>query len=282
MTTDRREDSALLLRQLTRWGQAHPSVVTMGAAIFCTLVGAVDYVSGDLISPNIFYVLPVVVTTASAGRRSGLLIIGVATLIGFLAAASGVNNPSPPIIAWNLLARVVFLVGSVWLVDALVHTLEQLEARATTDPLTGALNRRALYDLTTREMARCERAGAPMSVAYFDLDGLKAVNDTAGHDAGDALIVSFVDELRSHSRPTDLAARLGGDEFALVLPELGLADAEIVVRRLQVALAEHGVSASAGIAAIDTSLSDIEPAIQRADQLMFEAKQGGLGVRAER
>ena len=85
------------------------------------------------------------------------------------------------------------------------------------DPLTKALNRRAMYDRVTRELSRARRLGAVTACLMYDVDKLKLINDTYGHDVGDEVIVSVVNSIREHIRPTDLVCRYGGDEILTFL-----------------------------------------------------------------
>lgn len=109
---------------------------------------------------------------------------------------------------------------------------DRLTVQATTDPLTGALNRTGLGLAADREMRRAERTGRPLCLVMIDLDGFKQVNDTHGHAAGDELLVSLVEAWRGELRPYDSVARLGGDEFALLLPELGASALPVLADRL--------------------------------------------------
>jgi GGDEF domain-containing protein len=97
--------------------------------------------------------------------------------------------------------------------------------------LTGCANRRAFERDLDRELARCARAELDLSVVAIDLDGLKAVNDTAGHAAGDRQLVLLVDTLRKALRSMDGIYRLGGDEFGLVLPDTSSDDATVLIAR---------------------------------------------------
>ena len=93
---------------------------------------------------------------------------------------------------------------------------DRLAALALRDPLTGLANRRLLDELLDAELARTQRNDVPLAVAYIDLDGLKQVNDTYGHDAGDAVLCEAARRLVSIVRGADVVARLGGDEFVVV------------------------------------------------------------------
>ncbi|HEX4743226.1 MAG TPA: GAF domain-containing protein [Candidatus Limnocylindria bacterium] len=109
---------------------------------------------------------------------------------------------------------------------------ERLKHAANTDALTGLHNFRYFYDRLEEEIARAERRGTPLAVAYFDIDGLKRVNDSHGHIAGDAVLRTLGSAIDSHVRAEDVPARYGGDEFAIVMPETAREEAEKVVGRL--------------------------------------------------
>jgi diguanylate cyclase (GGDEF)-like protein len=117
------------------------------------------------------------------------------------------------------------------------HARSELQRLAATDPLTGLGNRRQLTD----SLACHTRAGATVSLLLLDFDGLKAVNDTLGYDAGDLLIRAVADALASEIRPGESAARLGGDEFVAVLPGSDAADAQRRADAVSVAIDSVGL-----------------------------------------
>jgi len=122
------------------------------------------------------------------------------------------------------------------LVDlAMVHACrgatDELQHAAFSDSLTGCANRRAFERDLDRELARCARAELDFSVVAVDLDGLKAVNDSKGHAAGDRQLVLLVDTLRRALRSMDGVYRLGGDEFGLLMPDTSPDDAAVVMVR---------------------------------------------------
>src|ERR1035441_50398 len=96
---------------------------------------------------------------------------------------------------------------------------ENLKSMAYLDVLTGLPNRRAFNDDLRRFIAECERGQGDFALLLIDLDGFKAINDTVGHGAGDAVLVEVAGRLRTLIRETDLAARLGGDEFCVILAQ---------------------------------------------------------------
>jgi diguanylate cyclase (GGDEF)-like protein/PAS domain S-box-containing protein len=120
--------------------------------------------------------------------------------------------------------------------DHHAHT-EALRQQALHDPLTGLANRRLFLERLEHGAGRHHRSGAPLSVLFCDVDTFKAVNDTLGHQAGDAVLVTLADRLRTHLRPGDTAARLGGDEFAVLCENTDATTAAAVSQRLAAALA---------------------------------------------
>jgi diguanylate cyclase len=155
------------------------------------------------------------------------------------------------------------------------RALERAVSEAETDPLTGLLNRRGWERWLAREDERFRRFGDPASVVMLDSDGLKTVNDTEGHDAGDRHLRHTAAVLRSVIRSTDPLARLGGDEFALVV-QVGTEDAEGLVTRLREALDDSGVPCSIGTAAF-TVAEGFPGACAAADAAMYADKRARRG-----
>lgn len=153
--------------------------------------------------------------------------------------------------------------------------LEETQRLASTDPLTGLANRRALTELLDRELHNAERYGAPLAFLVFDLDDLKEINDTRGHAAGDEALREFAEILRSSARRGDIAARIGGDEFVLVMTQTDRIAAEAVLRRLYATLERWGIRASAGIALFPRHGADGASLFAAADLALYEAKQAG-------
>jgi diguanylate cyclase (GGDEF)-like protein len=156
----------------------------------------------------------------------------------------------------------------------------QLEELATHDPLTGAFNRRKLNELTAAEISRAQRYGQPLSLFILDIDHFKDVNDTHGHEAGDAVLVALADLLRAGIRATDSLARWGGEEFVVLSPAIGLPETATLAERLRATLAAREfdavgqVTASFGVA--DYHSGDTADSLfARADQALYRAKDGG-------
>jgi diguanylate cyclase (GGDEF)-like protein len=111
--------------------------------------------------------------------------------------------------------------------------LRRLRAAALTDPLTGMLNRRAFEQDLARARAHFDRIGEPFALAMIDLVGLKTINDTHGHIAGDAALRLMAEAIRTGTRADDRGYRVGGDEFALILPNTVMADPTGLIDRLR-------------------------------------------------
>ncbi|HZX79589.1 MAG TPA: GGDEF domain-containing protein, partial [Lysobacter sp.] len=120
----------------------------------------------------------------------------------------------------------------------------ELQRLVHRDPLTGLFNRRSLFEHAAREQARCERYGMPLSLVMLDIDAFKAVNDTRGHAAGDAVICETAARVACALRDADTAFRLGGEEFLVLLPSTGLDAAVAVAERLRRAIADEPVAAT--------------------------------------
>jgi diguanylate cyclase (GGDEF)-like protein len=113
------------------------------------------------------------------------------------------------------------------------EALELLEHRSITDPLTGLFNRYHFDATLKREIARCRRYGAPLSLLLVDVDRLKRLNDRHGHQAGDGALGRVAVAIQKSLRGTDIASRIGGDEFAIILPDTDAVAGLLVAARVR-------------------------------------------------
>lgn len=161
---------------------------------------------------------------------------------------------------------------------------EELVRLATTDSLTGVSNRRRFLELLSAELARVKRHGGSASLLMTDLDHFKQVNDEHGHAAGDLVLKHYVEIIRQTLRKTDSVGRLGGEEFAILLPGDGVEGARELAERLRSELEASparsdsvsiAITVSIGIAALMPTDDKADAPLQRADQALYAAKDGG-------
>ena len=160
---------------------------------------------------------------------------------------------------------------------------ERIERLAHFDPLTGLPNRSLLMDRLRQAIALATRGNTPLAVLMLDLDGFKGVNDSLGHAAGDALLVSVAARARECVRASDTIGRLGGDEFLAILPQTGSRGAQHVGEKLVEAMAhphrldgkDVKVSMSVGASLLPENGKQAETLLREADAALFEAKSAG-------
>lgn len=171
--------------------------------------------------------------------------------------------------------------------EARIKELEQ-ELEATSDlvrhdQLTGALNRRGLEEIFSKESARAKRHETQLCVALLDIDNFKKLNDSLGHEAGDKALIHLANVCRETLRPQDTVARYGGEEFIILLPDTHLDEAVTALTRLQRELTKKFflsdnekvlITFSAGVTPLHSE-DDQRSVIKRADEAMYEAKQTG-------
>jgi diguanylate cyclase (GGDEF)-like protein len=156
---------------------------------------------------------------------------------------------------------------------------------ATTDALTGLLNRRALEDVLKTERLRAQRYGRDISLMILDIDHFKNINDTHGHISGDAVLKILASVLLRQMRDIDKVARFGGEEFVIILPETGEAGAGIAAERVRNAVAatafilpdghEINMTVSIGIACFSSGAGVLETVLEQADRALYQAKNSG-------
>jgi diguanylate cyclase (GGDEF)-like protein len=160
----------------------------------------------------------------------------------------------------------------------------QIKETAETDALTGLRNRRAFDAAVALEASRYDRYARPLSLLLLDLDHFKAVNDTYGHEGGDAVLRKVADIVRNCVRDVDTAARFGGEELAVLLPETLLASAREVAERIRLTIASTPVpwgdtsirvTVSIGMATVPETVDAVAGLLTNADEALYTAKRGG-------
>jgi diguanylate cyclase (GGDEF)-like protein/putative nucleotidyltransferase with HDIG domain len=230
-----------------------------------------------------FYFLP----RSGAAALGGFAIVNYAAVVILLrfqahppsAVASDADIHHFVLIAGTLMVAGAFI---VLLRERIGKLIAQLTDAATTDPLTGLVNRRGFQRLMQTEIDRARRGHQPFALLMGDCDHFKLINDRLGHAAGDAALQRIGALLETEKRRIDTAARIGGEEFALVLPQTDAHEAYVVAERLRSQMREAfeeehrpSLSMSFGVAAYPTHGASIEPLLRAADEALYAAKRLG-------
>jgi diguanylate cyclase (GGDEF)-like protein len=166
----------------------------------------------------------------------------------------------------------------------LQQATRKLELIASTDPLTGAFNRRHLDLVGMNELSRSKRYNSTFTILMLDIDHFKGVNDTYGHDIGDEALIETVAVIKKNIRGEDILFRLGGEEFAVMLPETTKLAAFDTAKRIRIAISEIVIQTpiaplcftlSIGIAENTPVDDDIDVILKRADEALYQAKSSG-------
>ncbi len=237
--------------------------------------------------------------TKRTGGRLGLAIGGSLLLLAATALSSfdAVDNfilrPEPePLASWLWLLffdipMPILAILLVWSREDLRRLLAELSRLSVTDQLTGALSRHGFFERAATTVAQAQRTGTPVSLAVFDIDRFKAINDGYGHPAGDRVLKAFSGILATAGRSGDLVGRIGGDEFALVLCATSEQAASVGAERVcaevrrrisHPAGADKLVTVSGGVAAVSTGLEPevaVSLALVAADEALYIAKREG-------
>lgn len=178
-------------------------------------------------------------------------------------------------------------IGSVSDVTDSVELRRELELRASTDSLTGCLNRGATFEVLDRTLRSAASAKVGVTAIFVDLDGFKSINDRYGHSTGDQALLGAADKIRSALRTNDVVGRLGGDEFLVICPDISHPEEGMGVAarigqsvRSEITTVEGQITLAASIGVAWTCPPE-EPAdslIARADAAMYQSKVAGIGA----
>jgi diguanylate cyclase (GGDEF)-like protein len=229
----------------------------------------------------VYLLWPVVLVAYFSSLRVLGLAYGWSMVV--LSAAIAINPPS-----FGVSDVIVGMGSTLAIMGGIVHVVTQrhvrlrteLEVAATTDPLTGLLNRRAFLPWLEAAIERAREEGEPLSVVMLDLDHFKQINDRLGHFGGDRVLVSVAGAMRSESRAHDVLCRFGGEEVAVGLPGAGVVEARSYAARVAGALVMAGqaegcpLTTSVGIACLSGE-STVESFLHAADDALFAAKHAG-------
>lgn len=230
---------------------------------------------------GVLYIIPVLLVTWTEGLAWGI-VFAVATIILREVVALHQLPPGTAVL-WRIgngAAYAAVLAVAMAGLTKLRGSQEQLARLATQDQLTTVLNARAFAERLTQELERNRRYPRPLALLYLDLDNFKAINDSHGHQTGDAVLRLVADAMRTSVRQSDVVGRLGGDEFAVLMPETDAHLADAAAKRLASSLRNvfkgtPSVTASIGVVSCAATEASTDDLLRRADQAMYDAKRLG-------
>jgi len=242
------------------------------------------YFANTLTPPDVklglLYLVPVLLVTWYEGIWVGAVFTLVAMALRMAVELEQQPDVSVPISLLNQLSFAVVAAVAMVAYRRLRRSQEELARLATQDQLTTVLNARAFSDRLTQELERNRRYPRPLALLYLDLDDFKVINDSHGHQTGDAVLRLVADAMRSSVRQADVVGRLGGDEFAVLMPETDAQLADAAAKRLAAGLRNvfkgtPSVTASIGVVSCTATDANTDDLLRRADQAMYDAKKMG-------
>jgi diguanylate cyclase (GGDEF)-like protein len=270
-------------------------ITAANVAKFIGLLGVVNIVGNMMfVVAAVFTVIVCVLAWRRGNRAAGWFLIAWALLEGFTIAAalrflvtSSVGSDSLDYYGLPLsmvAGSILIALGVADRLRAQRAALSDAERRAQTDPLTGVLNRRSLIERLDAACTRAKARGLPIALLFIDLDHFKQINDTFGHQAGDACLRAIIAPIHAELRQSDVIGRYGGEEFVVILSSADAAVAAPIAQRIVERVAELrvagfgapiNVTCSIGIAASDTLGIWGEPLLAQADAAVYVAKRSG-------
>jgi diguanylate cyclase (GGDEF)-like protein len=269
----------------TGWRRWAAWTICIGAII---LLGALRTATDAELAFASLALLPVLAIAWIGGLRHGLVMACTAAAILAAGEITSGRQFSAAWIPWvNAVTRLTIFSLMAFLLAEVRLQFETVRERANVDALTGLQNRRAFLEAGASEVERAKRYTHPLAVIFLDLDDFKRLNDTRGHDVGDAALRETARALRNTLRSSDRVARLGGDEFAALLPEIGY-DAAVDAGD-KISMAVNGalrdfspVTASLGLAWFEEVDREFSAMLKIADDLMYDAKASGKNAMRSR
>ena len=298
--------ASLFIREIAELRRHSPrAYVAFGwhAIIFVVLAAsnflkAYGFGNAVVAAGNIIFIFSAVFTLFIAARSwrrgnraAGLFLLAWGLLEGFTIATAArlLLADTDPLLFYGLPFSMVAaaILVALGVADRLLEqraALSEAERRAQTDPLTGVLNRRSLIERLEAACLRARARGLPIALLFIDLDHFKEINDTYGHQAGDACLAAVIDPIQAELRQSDVIGRYGGEEFVVILSSADTAAAHPIAQRILERVANVTVdgfgkpirlTCSIGVAASDTLGVWGEHLIAHADQAVYAAKRSG-------
>jgi diguanylate cyclase (GGDEF)-like protein len=252
------------------------------AVFLLFFVGYLDFVTGTEIRIFPLYFFPLMLTARHFGKYASIWVSLLASLIWLVSMyfAGRVYSHSYVWVVNFMTQGATFLVVSI-LFGNLNNALINEKNYSRLDALTGLLNSRSFYKVSSAKLNLCNRNILPITLAFIDLDNFKQANDTFGHLHGDKLLSLVADIFKKNLRSCDLIARMGGDEFAILLPATDASGANQALEKIRSLIEESpdfaccAVTASIGGITTTNFQNDFEKLLKTADDLMYTVKKKG-------
>ncbi len=282
------------LRLLKRFPSTEPLFIEKISVLMPTasfILITLGYLLTSQLGAVLLLMVPVLQAQFFGHNRLALMMVSALAAICLLSFPLNFVQPLAPQ-QWNTFLQFVPLFLLLFhyghIVSGTVRTttsqLMRLQSLAATDGLTGLINRRQFNHQLHAEIARARRHNLPLSLALFDIDNFKKLNDVYGHPAGDRILKELGHLIALNVRESDISARYGGEEFALILPETRLTEATEILERLR-AMVEQTVfclpdnpltlTISVGVAQLDFDHPTSFELVEKSDAALYEAKRQG-------
>jgi len=251
-----------------------------GALVLTALIYLANAVTPSTIKLGLLYLIPVLLVTWFEGVFWGAAVTLATAVLRLVIEIDQVPQDTTSVAVLNQLSFLAVAGIAIFGFRHIRRTQALLEDLAIRDPLTLVYNARAFAERLGQELKRTRRYGRPLSVLYLDLDDFKRVNDSHGHQTGDAVLKLVADAIRRAVRQLDVVGRLGGDEFAVLMPETDGDLADAAAARLAKELRDAfkgtpAVTASVGVVSCTRAEAGVDDVLRQADQAMYQAKRKG-------
>lgn len=264
------------IKQSNRWLLILPYI------LFVLLLAYIDAKTGYEVTLSIFYLLPIALAAWYFSGRLAYILSFISAFVWVMVdIKSGHYYSHVIILIWNSVVALGYYLLISYFLSKIRKLYEHEKELARTDPLTGALNRRYFYIVAENEIYRAKRFKRMLSLAFFDIDNFKLVNDTLGHADGDELLKIITMSISENLRASDVVGRFGGDEFAILFPETGKEQVREVIGKIQKILMEEvrknkwPISFSIGVVTSFKGVNTIDEIVKAADKIMYSVKKNG-------
>jgi diguanylate cyclase (GGDEF)-like protein len=252
--------------------------------VFILVAGlvALEHFTKPEITVALPYLIPIAVAAWFLGETFGIAISALMVAMWtFAEITKGKVYSSVSLYYLYAAVRLFLFVVVTTLLVRLKTVLSAERVMSRLDFLTGVMNSRSFYESACVEIERCIRHGRLFSVAYMDMDNLKAINDKYGHSRGDDVLRAIASTIKENLRKIDIVARMGGDEFVILFPEADYKASDKAVEKIQNALKhkkslrEFSISFSIGILTCESCPDSMDKMIEMVDSLMYSIKNHG-------